>query len=260
MFNYLKKNRIVRQQKRRFARVVKLLSVLRKNNPYSMHISYAKTQQSDLAKFCDVYGSDKGEVDAKNNPYNASSHTYTDFYELLFEQKRQSITHVLECVVGRDYANDSISTDLHGKPGASLRAWRDYFPNAKIVGLDIDEDVLFTDERITTYQVDQTDPASIRDFLAKLDESLFFDIIIDDGLHEFHAARTFFENIIERLADDGVYVIEGISASKGLPLYDEFFSKLTNRYYVRFVNLVRPNKNLGDNSLVVINKKNKSHQ
>ena len=49
-----------------------------------------------------------------------------------------------------------------GKPGASLRVWRDYFPNAIIYGADIDKDILFAEERIKTFYIDQLDPVAIK--------------------------------------------------------------------------------------------------
>ena len=30
------------------------------------------------------------------------------------------------------------------KPGSSLRAWQEYFPNANIYGADIDSDIIFS--------------------------------------------------------------------------------------------------------------------
>jgi len=39
--------------------------------------------------------------------------------------------------------------------------WREYFPNANIYGADIDETILFQDERIATFPLDQTKPESI---------------------------------------------------------------------------------------------------
>ena len=46
---------------------------------------------------------------------------------------------------------------IDSTPGASLRAWRDFFPNATILGADLDREVLFEEERITTGYMDQTD-------------------------------------------------------------------------------------------------------
>jgi hypothetical protein len=42
-----------------------------------------------------------------------------------------------------------------------VAAWRDYFPNSEIFGADIDRDVLFDEDRIRTYYVDQLDPEAI---------------------------------------------------------------------------------------------------
>ena len=57
------------------------------------------------------------------------------------------------------------SMGVNGQPGASLRMWKDYFPNASIFGCDIDRDVLFSEERIKTFHCDQTSAKSISNFL-----------------------------------------------------------------------------------------------
>jgi hypothetical protein len=48
-----------------------------------------------------------------------------------------------------------------GTPGASLRAWRDYFPNAEIYGADIDREILFEEERISAFYVNQLSESAI---------------------------------------------------------------------------------------------------
>ena len=45
-----------------------------------------------------------------------------------------------------------------------------------------------------------------------------FDIIIDDGLHEFHANKCFFENSIEKLNPGGFYIIEDIGKKYQIPM------------------------------------------
>jgi hypothetical protein len=61
--------------------------------------------------------------------------------------------------------------------GGSLQLWKRYFPNAEIVGVDIDPRCAeYVEDRITVKIGNQTD----RVFLASLGE---FDIIIDDGSH-----------------------------------------------------------------------------
>jgi hypothetical protein len=139
---------------------------------------------------------------------------------------------------------------FNGKPGASLRVWRDYFPNATIYGADIDKNVLFDETRIKTYYVDQLDPESITDMWRDVGVR-DFDFMIDDGLHTFEAGSTLFSNSISMLAQHGIYVIEDVYG-KDLRKYDEFFRQLN--YRVEFISLHRVGKALEDNSLVVIRK------
>lgn len=200
------------------------------HHQHSMQFFYHKNQQSELALLCDKYGSAKGTVDATAVQHRPN---YADFYELIFWQNRESIKSVLECGIGYDDPTAEKSHGSNGYPGASLRVWLDYFPNAEIVGLDIAENVLFSEERITTYQVDQTSPNSIASFKAKCNRT--FDIIIDDGLHTFIAGKILFENIIDRLANDGYYIIEDVHG-KSVRLFAEYFASLNEKYQVCFFN------------------------
>ena len=88
-----------------------------------------------------------------------------------------------------------------------MRVWKDYFPTAEVIGIDIDAKILFKEDRITTYHVDQTDPISIGNFF-KSCHIKSFEIIIDDGLHTEEAATIFFENAWSRLESYGMYFIE----------------------------------------------------
>lgn len=141
---------------------------------------------------------------------------------------------------------------ISGKPGASLRVWRDYFPNATIYGADIDKDVLFEEERIKTYYINQLDPVTIKSFWEKVSKKEF-DFMIDDGLHTFEAGSTLFLHSIDKLSSNGIYIIEDV------PLYDlarykEFFRN--KKYLIEYVCLYRPSLSLGDNNLIVVRKNN----
>jgi len=136
-----------------------------------------------------------------------------------------------------------------GKPGASLRVWRDYFPNARIFGGDIDRDILFTEDRISTFHVDQTDPLSVGSMWSEIGGGV--DLIVDDGLHQFEAGKTLFENSIAFLAKEGIYIIEDVQVTD-LLRYHRFFSE--TEYFFDIVNLHRKGLSLEDNSLVVIRK------
>ena len=83
------------------------------------------------------------------------------------------------------------STD---RPGASLRVWRDFFPNANIYGADVDKKILFSDNRIYTFYVDQFNPQSIQEMWKNVDQDNF-DLIIDDGAHYLKLIKNLFENL-----------------------------------------------------------------
>lgn len=78
-----------------------------------------------------------------------------------------------------------------------------------------------------------------------------FDLMIDDGLHEFEAGRTLFENSYQELRDGGIYIIEDILMSDK-QRYREYFD--ASEFDSYFIDLLRPNVNLLDNSLIMISK------
>ena len=222
---------------------------------YGFTLQYQKNHNSNINKLCDTYGSDKGEVNPSGNPYSWNSHNYADFYSLIFSLRRNDVRLVVECGLGTNNPNLISSMGVDGEPGASLRVWKDFFPNAQIIGCDIDNEILFEDERITSFHCDQTSQISIKKFCsnAKLDDDSV-DIIIDDGLHNFFAGKCFFENMISSLRADGIYIIEDVTYSDMIK-YKQYFTQLKHIYEARFVFLTSPLKVFGiDNNLICITK------
>jgi hypothetical protein len=221
-----------------------------KNSGNKISIVYKKNSDL-LAGLFERHGSDKGYIQLNNLPYPWIPHNYSDFYSRLFGYRRESITKVFECGIGTNDISFPSNMTSNGKPGASLRAWRDYFPNAFVYGADIDRNVLFEEERIKTFYVDQLNPQSIESCWDEVGENEF-DVILDDGLHTFEAGVTLFVNSIERLSATGTYIIEDVSLPD-LLRYEAYFQNTT--YKVEYVSLNDRNRSqLGDNSLVVIEK------
>jgi hypothetical protein len=75
--------------------------------------------------------------------------------------------------------------------------------------------------------------------------------MLDDGLHTFDAGSTLFLNSIDKLSENGIYVIEDVIPSD-LLRYEEFFKN--TKYIVEYACLFRPNTELLNNSLVLIRK------
>lgn len=123
-------------------------------------------------------------------------HHYSDVYFNLFKDRRESIKKVLE---------------IGTAEGASLFAWRDFFPNAQIYGGEIDQkrvDLMEGEERIKVLQCDQSKGNSNRHLIAETGFDL--DLIIDDGSHresdQFFTCLT----LMPWLSKNVVYVIEDV--------------------------------------------------
>lgn len=89
--------------------------------------------------------------------------------------------------------------------GGSLRMWRDFFPNAKIFGVDIDPHAMVEEDRIQTFCGDATS----KDFLDGLEISNL-QVIIDDASHRASDIVKTFELLWDRLPSGGLYVIEDL--------------------------------------------------
>ena len=181
---------------------------LQRNSRMDINIEYDPSKPTLLCEIMEKYGSDKG---AKNNN---GWHNYTTYYSRLFEPIRLCKFRVFELGLGTNNVSLPSNMGANGKPGASLRGWAEFFPHSEIFGADIDKDILFEDDRIKTFYCDQTNPASIKQMweIPTLHDQL--DIIIEDGLHEFHANKCFFENSCHKLNIGGVFIIEDILLNK----------------------------------------------
>ena len=196
---------------------------------------------SKLTELMNYYGSDKG---GKNNHHN-----YADFYSEIFFHRRNEIRNFLEIGLGTNNVNLPSNMGIDGVPLASLRAWRDYFKNAQVYGADIDKSILKNEERIKTFFVDQTNPESIKKLFNSIGE-LKFDIILEDGLHEYNANICFFENSIDYLKNNGIYIIEDIFYKDK----NKFLNYFKNKNYNFSIVDIYHKKNIANNCLVIVRK------
>lgn len=224
--------------------------VLEENTDQGGKTYFNKPKLSLLNALCDKYGTDKGEVAVDGHPYPWVSHSYADFYETRFGHCRHAITTVFECGLGSFRADLPWNMGAQGRPGASLRVWRDYFPNARIFGADIDAEALFQEDRISTHRVDQTSPAAIAAMWDAIPVEAF-DLIIDDGLHQFDAGVCLFENSFHKLRPGGLYIIEDVGA-EAMTRFITYFHDFPHK--VEFVCLDRKARKADDDRLVVITK------
>ncbi len=218
-------------------------------NHYTNYYNYKKTLLSELA---DKYGTDKGFNILENRIFynNWHPHNYTDYYSSLFDHIRENVKKVFECGIGTNNPNYPSSMGKEYSPGASLKMWRDYFPNAEIYGADIDKDILFKSDRIKTFHLDQLDPNSFEKMWKNINVDNF-DIIIDDGLHTLESGICMFENSFNKLRNGGIYIIEDVDPS----YLKELSIHLGVKNNIEIVTLKSRNKKLlRDNNLIIIRK------
>ena len=214
-----------------------------KNQKTKLNYTVNSSTNSKLTDLMNLYGSDKG---GKNNHHN-----YSDYYSEIFFNKRKEIKNFLEIGLGTNNINMASNMGTDGVPLASLRAWRDFFENANIYGADIDKKILVDEKGIKTFYVDQTDPKTIKSLFEKMGVKSF-DIILEDGLHEYSANICFFENGINHLKDDGIYIIEDIYY-KDKEKFINYFNKTNYNYAI--VDIYHK-KNIANNCVVIVRKNN----
>lgn len=186
----------------------KLHSNYEKN--YFLNHSYYNYNNNSLTKLCEIYKSDKGTIiHNKKTIWGWQAHTYSNYYYSLFNHFKDDVKLVFECGLGTNNLNFQSNMTVNGMPGASLRVWRDYFKNAQIYGADIDKDILFQEDKIKTYYVDQLKATSIKTMWNEIGIRNF-DIIIDDGLHATEANINLFINSFNKLKKNGIYIIEDV--------------------------------------------------
>ena len=119
---------------------------------------------------------------------------------------------ILEIGIGTNDPKAPSSMGKDGKPGSSLEMWTELFPNAQVIGADVDPGALVQGDRISSFLVDSTDQESINELVLKLQvlRPRGFDLIIDDGLHTPESNLALFNFLSPLLRTKGFYVVEDI--------------------------------------------------
>lgn len=147
------------------------------------------------------YGADK-----------ATFHKYLDFYQNLLPN--------------RGFKGRLLEVGI--MDGASLKMWRDYYPKAEIVGVDISDKSHLDIEGVTIIQCDAAN-------LGELKKLGNFDIIVDDGSHmTADQQATFKQMYYNQLNKGGFYILEDLHTSL-MPSYVN--SELTTIEYLKKLDL-----------------------
>ena len=183
----------------------------------------------DLCELFNKYGSDKDR------------NGYAQVYHTLFHHKRHEPITMLEIGIGSlipGVPSSMLGYALEGyKPGGSLRAWRDYFTNGRIIGADIQPDTQFTDEsRIETQLCNSTNITEVQQLMERLNNPKF-DIILDDGSHRDVDQFATLRNCYSYLKEGGIYIIEDVCPGSKLTVMPALIGGMCNNDPYFFVGL-----------------------
>lgn len=163
----------------------------------------------------------------KNGSDKCQSHTYQHVYDGLFAGfDRQAPLDILESGI---------------ELGGSLSAWKEYFPNARVTGVDI------VDQRLPQFKRD--DVEFIVTDIKNYQPDRKFDLIIEDGSHSNYDAVSVTVRLSQFLKLGGVLVIEDVQEGFALPFI--LWGQLAGGYIVEAIDMRRLT-NTHDNFLLVV--------
>jgi hypothetical protein len=168
----------------------------------------------------DKYGSDKSNY-----------HNYHYLYGSILSDNA-NIENIFEVGLGSNNTDVVSNMGVYGKPGASLRSFQEFCPNANIFGGDIDKRVLFSEDRIKTFYVDQTKSSTFDEILPFIPNN--FDLVIDDGLHSPDANVATLEFGLKIIKKGGWVVIEDIDED-AIVLWQVVSTLLPSDQYNKFL-------------------------
>jgi hypothetical protein len=147
--------------------------------------------EPDLVALAIRHGSDKW-----------GRHWYARHYETHFAPRRLEPLTLLEIGVG---GYDDVSTG-----GESLRMWKEYFPQARVFGIDVADKSAVEEDRIRVFRGRQQD-LEFLDHVTRATGPL--DVVIDDGSHRNTDVIVTFQSLFPRLREGGIYAIEDTQTS-----------------------------------------------
>jgi len=131
-----------------------------------------------------------------NTDKGPGNHEYTSRYEMYLEPFRDLEFNLLEIGIC---------------DGASIKMWKEYFPKATIVAIDIDPRCKeFEEDRIHVHIGDQTDISFLQ---SVVNQHGHFEVILDDGGHSWKQQIISYETLFPRLTPGGLYFIEDMHTS-----------------------------------------------
>jgi hypothetical protein len=158
-----------------------------------------------LTELANRFGSDKG---TEGPGPGFAGHDYTSVYEAYLGGYRDRAFSLVEIGLGvRGDRWEAKIVQGRNSGGASVKMWREYFPRARIFGLDVNECAYLDDERTRTFVADQ---GNVEDLARFVEAVPSFDVVIDDGSHRPDHQQISLDHLFPRLSPGGLYFIEDL--------------------------------------------------
>jgi len=138
------------------------------------------------------------DIGLKHQTDKATHHGYTRIYEQYLHHLRDQPITLLELGWGGHEDPES--------GGASVAMWREYFPNATVIGVDVEPKVNHLDG-VDFHQGSQADPGFLQGLHDRYGD---FDVIIDDASHLSSLTIRSWELLYPRLKPGGLYFVEDV--------------------------------------------------
>lgn len=167
------------------------------------------------------------------------AHQYIHVYEALFEPIRETTKLVLELGIF---------------DGGSLLMWRDYFHNAQIFGMDINDHCpeVHNTERITPIFTDAYHSSGV-DAISSYGK---FDVIVDDGPHSLESQCFAVANYSHILSPNGILVVEDIPRPEWIPVIAQHVPEELLQYSYAVDRRIAPNRHsINDELMFIIDKR-----
>lgn len=142
------------------------------------------------------------ELALKHGSDKAGHHNYTPIYEKYFSPLRDLPITLMELGIG--------GYEYPDRGGASLKMWYEYFPAAKIIGVDLYLKNGLCNDRTKTFIGSQSDDVFLKELINNIGNP---NIIIDDASHINNLTIQSFVILFPLLAPGGIYVVEDIESS-----------------------------------------------
>ena len=166
---------------------------------------------------------------------------------IFLNEKRRSVKHKNYFQVYEEYLNKYIKkkitfVEIGVANGGSLRVWKKYFKNARIIGVDLNNECkVFEEKKIEIIIGDQADPLFWQKFFKKVGK---VDIILDDGGHTNLQQITTMSECVPNIKDGGLLIVEDTMCS-----YLKAFGNPSHYSFINFSKKIIDDINFNNKSL-----------